>query len=216
MDAVHELVEQSNDEMREEIDSTRSDLAGKMEALEDQVMGTVQSAQETVADSIQIAKDTVAAVKRTFDIKDHVEQHPWAMVGGCFLGGLAVGALFHRVSRRPPQIPDRPAAKETAISASPASPSPNRPGFAEERGNGSLATVAPAPVNQYKSPPPSRPGLLDLFHDEIAQVQGMAIGYVMGLARDAIEDAVPEWAPQIEKVMNSVTTKLGGEPAPRQ
>jgi len=40
----------------------------------------------------------------------------------------------------------------------------------------------------------------------------MAIGYVMGLARDSINHAVPELASQIDDVMNSVTTKLGGKP----
>jgi len=138
MDAVLDVAEQSSDEMREEIDSTRSDLADKLEALEDRVMGTVQSAQETVEDSIQMAKDTVATVKRTFDITHHVEQHPWAMVGGCCLAGLALGALFQRVCRPPRQTPDRPAGKETAFSASPALP-------VEQRGNGRFAAAAPLP-----------------------------------------------------------------------
>jgi ElaB/YqjD/DUF883 family membrane-anchored ribosome-binding protein len=203
MEAVQELVEQSSDEMREEIDSTRSGLADKLDALEDRVMGTVQSAQETVEDSIQIAKDTMATVKRTFDFKHHVEQYPWAMVGGCFLAGLALGALFHR-GRRPRRTPDRLAARATAFSAD-----PDR--AAKQRGNRGFATAPP--LAQYQSPPANRPGWLDLFHDEIAKVKGMAIGYVLGLARDAVKDAVPQWAPQVDGVMNSVTTKLGGEPA---
>jgi ElaB/YqjD/DUF883 family membrane-anchored ribosome-binding protein len=201
MDAVHELAEQSSEKMREEIDCTRSDLADKLEALEDRVKGTVQSAEETVADSIQI----VATVKRTFDIKHHVEQYPWTMVGGCFLAGLALGALF-RTHRRPRQTPDRLGGEAPAFPASPALP-------AAQRGNGSFA--AAAPLSAYQSPPPSRPGLFDLFHDEIAKVQGIAIGYVLGLARDAVKDAVPQWAPQIDGVMNRVTTKLAGEPAPQ-
>ena len=94
MDAGHGLAEQDMDEMRQEIDCTRSAMADKLEALEDRVMGTVQSAQETVEDSIQMAKDTVATVKRNFDIKYQVEQHPWTMVGGCFVAGLALGACF--------------------------------------------------------------------------------------------------------------------------
>jgi ElaB/YqjD/DUF883 family membrane-anchored ribosome-binding protein len=206
MDAVHELAEQSSDEMREEIDCTRSDLADKMEALEDSVMGTVQSAQETVEDGIQMAKDTMATVKRTFDIKHHVQQHPWAMVGGCFVTGLALGALFRSVDRRLRQSPDELSERETAIATSPALPG-------EQSGNKSFATGG----SQQHEPsrPPSRPGLFELFHDEIVKVKGMAIGYVMGLARDAISDAVPQWAPQIDGVMNSVTTKLGGEPAQR-
>lgn len=99
MDAEHDLAEQETDEMRQEIDCTRSAMADKLEALEDQVMGTVQSAQETVEGSIQMAKDTVATVKRNFDIKYQVEQHPWIMVGGCFIAGLALGGLFLRKTR---------------------------------------------------------------------------------------------------------------------
>lgn len=203
MDAVLEPAEQRTEEMRDEIDSTRSGLADKLDALENRVMGTVQSAQETVEDSIKIAKDTVASVKRTFDIKHHVEQHPWAIVGGCFLAGLALGAWF-QTGRRPRRSQDRRAVRETAFAASSILP-------AKQRGNGNFA--APAPMLQIQSPPPSGTGLLDLFHDEIAKVKGMAIGYVMGLTRDAIKDAVPQWAPQIDDMMNSVTTKLGGEPA---
>jgi ElaB/YqjD/DUF883 family membrane-anchored ribosome-binding protein len=199
MDAVHELAEQSSDEMRSEIDCTRSDLADKLEALEERVMGTVQSAQEMVEDSIQMGKDTVAAVKHTFDIKHHVEQHPWAMVGGSALAGLALGMLLQKARRGPGQAPDR-------LTASPPSP-------ARQRGNGRSGTAAPLP--EHQSPPPGRPGLLDLFHDEIAKVQRMAIGHVMGLARDAIKDSMPHLAAQIDDVMNSVTTKLGGEPAPQ-
>jgi ElaB/YqjD/DUF883 family membrane-anchored ribosome-binding protein len=202
MDTVDELAEHGSDEMREEIDSTRSALADKLEALEERVMGTVQSAQETVEDSLQIAKDTVASVKRTFDIKHHVEQYPWAMVGGCCLAGLALGTLFQRLWQRSGQAPARLAGNRTASAASPAWP-------AEQRSNGSAAA---APPPQSRAAPPSGPGFFDLFHDEIVKVKGLAIGYVMGLARDALEDSAPQLASQLEEVMNSVTTKLGGEP----
>jgi len=204
MDTANKLAEQTSVDMREEIDCTRSDLADKLEALEDRVMGTVQSAQDTVEDSIQIARDTVASVKRTFDIKQHVQQHPWAMVGGCFLGGLAMGAMFQRMSRPTAQTRDPLAGKETAYSTSPPLP-------AEQLGNGSRASAAPRPAHRQTSQ--GRPGLFDLFHDEIAKVQGIALGYVMGLACDAIKDAVPQWASQIDDLMSSVTAKLGGEPA---
>ena len=72
--------------------------------------------------------------------------------------------------------------------------------------------VAGAHQPQNEAPPPSGPGVFDLFHDEIAQVKAMAIGYVMGLARDALKESAPQLAAKIDDVMNSVTTKLGGEP----
>ncbi len=166
-------------------------------------MGTVQSAQETVEDSIQMAKDTVATVKRNFDIKYQVEQHPWAIVGGCFLAGLALGGLFLRVRRRSRQAPNRLAGNETPRAGSPRL-------FAERRSNDSFDTAAPPP--RPHSLAANRPGFFGQFQEEIDKVKGMAIGYFLGLARDSIKDAVPQLASQIEDVMNSVTTKLGSKP----
>ena len=188
MDAITKLAEQRSDEMREEIDSTRSDLAEKLETLEGRVMGNVESAQETVEESIQIAKETVATVKATFDIKQHIAEHPWAIVGGCILAGLALSGLLRRGKKEEPR-------EERRLNG-------------EER-EAIIESLAPRPTPLA---PPPLPGLLDLFHDEIAAVKVMAIGYVMGLARDAIIDAVPKMAPQLEGLMNNITTKLGGMP----
>lgn len=194
--------EQVSTDMRQEIDDTRSAMADKMEALEDRVMDTVQSAQETVDDSIQIASDTVASVKRTFDIKHHVEQHPWTMVGGSILAGLALGSLFLSVRQR-----TRPAPRQGDEGRL------RRPGsapFSIPQGGNGNSDSADMPRFQA-APPPSRPGVFDRFHEEIDKVRGMAIGYAMGLVRDSIKDAVPQMASQIEDVMNSITTKFGAE-----
>jgi ElaB/YqjD/DUF883 family membrane-anchored ribosome-binding protein len=206
MDAVNDLAEQNTDEMRQEIDCTRSDMAEKLEALEDRVIGTVQSAQETVQDSIQMAKDTVTTVKRNFDIKYQVEQHPWVMVGGCFFVGLAVGSLFPRLRRRSRQAPNRLAGNETPLAGSPRL-------FAEQRSNESFDTAPPPPPHSMSA---NRPGFFGQFHEEIDKVKGMAIGYVMGLVRDSIEDSLPQLASQVDGVMNGVTTKLGGDPIQRR
>jgi hypothetical protein len=167
------------------------------------VMGTVHSAQDMVTDSIQAAKDTVASVKRTFDIKHQVEQHPWVMLGGCVLAGLTLGSLFHKVRRASRQTADRLAGNETASSG-------RTPFPAEQRGNGRYANGAPSP--QFQAVPLSPPGFFDRFDDEIDKVKGLAIGYVLGLARDSLKDSVPQLASQIDAVMNSVTKKLGGDP----
>jgi ElaB/YqjD/DUF883 family membrane-anchored ribosome-binding protein len=184
MDAVKDPPEQNSAEMRHDIDATRSAMADKMEALEDKVMNTVQSAQDTVTDSIQSAKDTVASVKQTFDLKHQIEQRPWTMVGGCFLAGLVVGHLM-------------PMGR----------PSSNKPMTAPPI-NGNYATSGPAPRMQIE--PPSPPGILEPFHDEIAKVKGIAIGFVMGLVRDSIKESVPQMASEIDDLMNGLTTKLGG------
>ncbi len=203
MDAVHDLPEQDTDEMRQDIDCTRSAMADKLETLEDRLMGTVQSARETVEDSIQMAKDTVATVKRNIDIKFQVKQHPWAMMGGCFVAGLALGGLFPATRRRFRHAPNRLAGNGTPLAGSPHL-------FADQHRAGSLDTATQRP--RADSMPANRTGLFDQFHEEIDQIKGMAIGYVMALARDSIKDAVPQLATRIEDVMNSVTTKLGSKP----
>jgi ElaB/YqjD/DUF883 family membrane-anchored ribosome-binding protein len=202
MDTVQDLAEQESVEMRQDIDSTRSSLVDKLEALEDKVMGTVQDAQDTVDDSIQIARDTVATVKRTFDIKHQVEQHPWVMVGGCFVAGLALGSLFQTVRRQSRQTPERLARDETPLSR-------RTPALDEHRNNGDVAAAASPPAHAA----PSQPGVFDRFHEEIDKAKGLAIGYVMGLVRDSIKDSLPQQlASQIEDLVNSITTKLGAEP----
>lgn len=186
MDAVQDLAEPDSAEMRQEIDSTRSAMADKLEALEDKVMGTVQSAKDTVDDSIQSAKDTVASVKRTFNIKHQIEERPWMMVGGCFLAGLAVGCLIPR----------------------------GRPRSARTVADGAFAAAASTP--RLQAEPLSRPSIFAPFQAEINLAKEMAIGYVMGLARDSIKDTVPQLASKIDELMNGITTKLGGEPVEQQ
>jgi ElaB/YqjD/DUF883 family membrane-anchored ribosome-binding protein len=154
MDTEPVVAEQVPDTLRQNIDSTRSDLTDKLEALEDRVMGTVQTAQDTVDDSIQMAKDTVASVKRTFDIKHHVDQHPWLMLGGSVVAGLALGTLFGTVLRGSRQTPARSAGNEGPSFMRPQVP-------VQDRGNGSFA-AAPAPTAQ--APASHGPGVFDLFH----------------------------------------------------
>jgi len=185
---VQEPAEQSSAEMREGIHNTRTDMADKLESLENRMIGTVQSAQETVQDSIQSAKDAVASVKRTFDIKHQVEEHPWAMVGGCVLAGLAVG---YYIPSRSPRVSSIPEVVPESDNADPP-PTPSAP----------TAPTAPAP-----------PSLLEPFQEEIDKVKGMAIGFVMGLVRDSLKESAPQLAPNIDQVMNGLTTKLGGATA---
>ena len=189
MDAVQDLQalpEQDSAEMRHDIDNTRSAMADKLEALEDKMVGAAQSAQATVENSIQSAKDVVASVKRTFDINHQIEQRPWTIVGSCFLAGLAVSFLIPKGRPESSKPPDAP----------------------QVYGNNASGRSAP----QLPVDPPSKPGVLEPFQEEIDQAKGIAIGFVMGLVRDSIKESVPEMASQIDDLMNGITTKLGGEP----
>lgn len=71
------------------------------------------------------------------------------------------------------------------------------------------------------NPPPvapvsTEPGLLsqlsDQFGPELSQLKKLAIGTTLGLVRDMItQSAPPELGQQLGEMMDSVTTKIGGQ-----
>jgi len=184
------------DVIREQIEDTRSALTEKLETLEGQVRETVQSAKATVEDTIETVKSsvqhTVDSVKQTFDLSQHVDRHPWAMLGGSFVAGFILGNFVEgRRQTRPVSLP-----RPDAYSKPNGGPSP-------------LGYTAPLA-------PPAEPSFLNrflgAFDEEIDKVKGMAIGAAMGLLRDVAKQSLPKLASQIEDVMDSATAKLGGQP----
>jgi len=206
-------MDQEPDVIRQHIDETRSSLTEKLETLEDQVRGTVEGAKATVEDTIESVKstvqDTVDSVKRTFDLNYQVEQHPWPMVGGSLLAGFVLGSLLGgRGSQRA---------------------SWGSTGYASSFGSSGPAPKQESsrsyqPSSNYSTPPASQPAVaqpslfdkfISQFDDEIRQVKGMAVGAALGVLRDLAKQAVPPaLAPQVEQIMDSATTKLGGKPVP--
>jgi ElaB/YqjD/DUF883 family membrane-anchored ribosome-binding protein len=190
-------------DLHQEIDQTRADLTEKLETLETQVRETVLGATENVGETIEnvtsTVQETVENVKRTFDLRYQVQERPWMMVGGAVVAGLVVGAVVARQSRGsawgpPPHVPHgftglQPSRGEPAMSSGhqPPAPQPAQPSFLG--------------------------GLAHQFEPEIGKVKELAIGFVAGLLRDWVKQAVPAFKQQIDEVMNSATTKLGGEPA---
>ncbi len=214
-------MDQEPDVIRHQIEDTRSSLTDKIETLENQVLATVQNARQTVEGTIENVRETVEetienvkssventvdSVKETFDVRRQVERHPWAAVGCSFAAGFAVGTLLE--SRRGPLF----------------GPS----GWVDRMGEGSRypATyrepehrrAAEAP-RQELTRQPSGPSwfdrLLTQFQPEIDRAKEMAIGALMGVARDYAKANLPMLSPQIDELMNRVTEKVGGEPVHR-
>jgi ElaB/YqjD/DUF883 family membrane-anchored ribosome-binding protein len=185
------------DVIQNEIEETRSALTEKLSALEGEIRGTVVEAKETVEDTIctvkETVQDTVQTVKQTFDLEYQTQRHPWVMLGGSVVAGFVVGRLL--------------LGPRSSLAGTLAEPSTGG-GFPAPRHNGNGFTAAP-----------SKPSLLnritDQFGDELREVKEIAIGAAMGVARDLIKRAIPVLAPQIEKVINSATSKMGGEPIQR-
>jgi len=200
-------MDQEPDVIRQNIDETRSSLTEKLETLEAGVKGTVQGAKATVEDTIHNVKssvqETVDSVKRTFDVAYQVRQHPWPMLGGSVVAGFILGNLLgpRKGGRRDWESYRKPQEPSAAAQAVPTRES------AAALPNGTASGTSG----------PSTPGLLERvmaeFDDEIQQVKGLAVGAAIGILRDLAKEALPPaLAPQVEQIMDSVASKLGGKP----
>jgi len=207
---------QEPDVIRQEIEDTRASLTDKIETLEYEVRDTVQTARATVEQTLETAKatveqtiegvkdtvqETVQSVKQTFDVTHQVEAHPWGMVGGSMLAGFALGWLLPGRPHREHWMVRR--ATEGTRSNGQAASSP-APSSSQERW--------PQDLRDEASGPSLFERLTDQFSDEINKVKGLAIGAAVSALRDLAKQQLPALAPQIDEVMNSATTKLGGEP----
>jgi len=204
---VRDIAEQEPEQIRQQIDDTRSAITEKLEALEEQVADTVQNVKETVQETIettrdtvqetvsaikQTVEDTVSTVKDTFDLRLQVERHPWPMLGGALAAGVLTGALIGERRQRQSKPLGRLHSHGEPMTRS---------------GEGEMY-----PANLQNGAAPRQPSLFDRFHDEIAQVKGLALGMVLGMVRDVIKDNLPQMAEQVGEVMDRFTTKLGGAP----
>jgi ElaB/YqjD/DUF883 family membrane-anchored ribosome-binding protein len=152
----------------------------------------LETLQERVEGTVEAAQasieQTVRAVKRTFDLKYQVGRRPWVMVGASLLTGYTLGCLVCRRSAASIDI-------NGAIAPS-------------------AASMRDVPLAREIEvlPPPLRSSVLGPFEEEIRKLKGVAIGAVMGLARDWLKEAVPAVSHQLDEVIDGATRKLGGEP----
>jgi hypothetical protein len=155
--------------------------------------------QETVANVKDAVHDTVAGVKDLFDLSLQVERHPWLIMGGSIALGYLGGYLLLR--RRGA---DRPAVQEPQPSAPPVG------SWTTRQHNG---VVKEHRVMEEVSEPDRPTSQSSRFGPEIAKLEGLVLGTVLGVVRDMIADSVPEpMKAKFGDVMDSFTAKLGGEP----
>jgi ElaB/YqjD/DUF883 family membrane-anchored ribosome-binding protein len=207
--ADQQQVNEDPEVIRRRMEQTRSSLAEKLEVLEQKVANTVEEAtsavsetvheaKEAVAETVETVKETVTStvetVKETLDFRAHVRNHPWTAVGGSvavgFLGGWLMG-------------PEHPHAH--AGSHEPAAAEPE----AEPEREAAWSGPSHQPAREHRG---WLNWLQSTFGAEIDKLKGLAIGTVAGVVRDLVGQAVPEnLRPMVTDMINSVTTKLGGE-----
>jgi ElaB/YqjD/DUF883 family membrane-anchored ribosome-binding protein len=189
--------------IRSEMEETRSSLADKVETLETQirekvhdtttaVTSTVTAVKETVAETVDNVKQAVAGtvetVKDALNIKKHVQEHPWASMGGAVAVGAIVGWMTTPSRRR----------EESRRERRP------EPRYAARHGNG-------APNGAHHEPPVQEEE--GTFGSAMQTLKGLAIGSVMGVLRQMISRAAPSnLTGDLTRLVDDVTQKLGGKP----
>ena len=111
MDQESILRQRRPEEIRQQLEATRSSLAHKLESLEHEVRSAVQN---TVGSLQNQASEAVQAVKQTLDVRHHVVQHPWAMLGGSLALGYVIGTLLSRERAAAPQLDMKTSANPSA------------------------------------------------------------------------------------------------------
>ena len=102
--------------IRQQMDETRSQLTGKLESLEHQVSATVQSTgsavnatvgavQETVESVTGAVQDALHSVTNAFDIRQHIDKHPWLILGGSVVLGYLAADFLEESAKRSSQRP---------------------------------------------------------------------------------------------------------------
>jgi ElaB/YqjD/DUF883 family membrane-anchored ribosome-binding protein len=187
---------ESSELIERQMEDTRESLSEKVSLLEQQVVDKLQSATDAVQDTVQTVRsaveDTVASVsgtvqhsvdsvsegvKEALDVRKHVREYPWAMVGGAAAAGFFAGLLVFR--RRPssaslPAYTPMPAASSHAAFTPMAAPA---------------LMAAPAPASH-------RPGwlndLFDLAGREIRKIAEQALATATASLKQTVETGIPK------------------------
>jgi ElaB/YqjD/DUF883 family membrane-anchored ribosome-binding protein len=216
-------MENESEMIRQQMDETRAALTDKIETLEHQVVDTVQAAstavsetvgsvKEIVHDSLQTVKDsvhdTVETVKDTFDLHRQVDRRPWTMFAGATALGFLGGYLLRGSNGKEAGISEK---RESMAPAVKARSAVSRNGSPKRRD--AVASAATHQSDSGAEKPSWVSNLGDTFHAEIAQLEVLAVGTLLGIVRDIITEAVPEQMErQVEEIVNGITVKLGGQP----
>ncbi|HKA08763.1 MAG TPA: hypothetical protein VKD71_16000 [Gemmataceae bacterium] len=173
-----------------EMEETRESLTEKVSLLEQQVVEKLQSATDAVQDTVQTVRsaveDTVTVVsgtvkqsvesvsegmKEALNVKKHVREHPWAMIGGAATAGFITGLLVFR------REPSAATAKEPLAAG------------------GSLPAFTPVPA-LATAPTHQRPGWLsDLFElagREIKKIAELALATTAASLKQSVEAGIPK------------------------
>jgi len=212
--------------IRDEMEQTRANLAEKLGALENQVRETVSGATEAVSSTVEGVKgvvesvsETVESVTETFNLSKQVEQHPWMAFGAAVAVGFVASQVLDRLTQ-PSPAPGAPQPTPSPMNYSSIplqtvhqpSPAPEA-ARAESHGESSESLLGSLGHKALDSLKDVLPDTKEVMGTVVSSVSGLAVGSLMGLIRELAATQLPtEWQGEATKLIDQVTTQLGGKP----
>ena len=195
--------------IRDEMEQTRANLAEKLEALESQVRETVSGATDAVSSTVEGVKDvvssvseTVETVTETFNVSKQVEQHPWMALGAAVATGFVVAQVIGRSSEPATGAPSG-STSSSSWSSSSSQPAAGAPQQSESRSDSGLMHSLGSMM----------PDVGDVMNTVVSSLGGLAVGSLMGVIREFASHGLPqEWQGDVTKLIDQVTSQLGGKP----
>ena len=210
--------------IRDEMEQTRANLADKLGALENQVRETVSGATDAVSSTVEGVKgvvetvsETVESVTETFNVSRQVEQHPWMAFGAAVAVGFVAAQVLERWGQpSPPPAPPPPApmppASLSSIPLQPVHQAPPTPAPEPARGESEsfLGSLGHSALDSLKD---VLPDTKEVLNTVVSSASSLAVGSLMGLIRELAANGLPqEWQGEATKLIDQVTTQLGGKP----
>jgi hypothetical protein len=233
--SMTEKMELLEDRVRGTIEGTRSavehivdNVKGTVEETVGAMKGTVDEAKSTVDNLVENAKDTmdstVAGLRQSFDLQYQVSHRPWVTFGGAVLTGYFIGTWTHQGSSRQRLYIDQEhqyddddnlyaAAMSGGATVEDLDEYKSHPkdGYAYPPHVSSTTQKHAKNIAQEKTKRQWQP-MGGQFQEEWNILRDVALGTLMGTLRAMVRQQLPTFAPQIEKILNRTSAKLGTEP----
>jgi ElaB/YqjD/DUF883 family membrane-anchored ribosome-binding protein len=156
--------------IRQDIEAIRDSMTDKMEMIESKVKGTVDN--------------TVQTVKRTFDVKEQVREHPWVAFGAAVATGYVLGSLGGSSEPEPRRDYQRGEAVQYYSTR-------DNKHEREQHRNGNTSY-------NRNDQSPQEPGFFDSilgqFGDEIETMKSAAVAAATTMLRDMLRQNLPQFA----------------------
>ncbi len=144
-------------------------------------------------------------VKHDCDIAGKVKRHPWLFVAAALVIGYFWGWLWRK------KHAETHAAEPDAMQTVETVASPNA-----NQAAGSTVETAAAPPSEKPAATVRRDASASELHNKMRELKSVAIGAGIGALREmVVKRVVPDMQAYIVEVMNTLTTRMGGEVIPR-